>query len=83
MATWTWRTVASTRHEWEVPAAEPWGACLGDIQSALLAAANSYRRVHGLADGEPLTDDALRLKVTDDAILISFTEEQPVAGPTP
>ncbi|NWF25278.1 hypothetical protein HW130_03195 [Streptomyces sp. PKU-EA00015] len=77
MATWTWRTVTSTRREWEVPAAEPWGAFLGDIRGALLAASIAYREAHGLPEDAPLTDDALRFKVTDDAILISFTTETP------
>lgn len=79
MATWTWRTVTSNRREWEVPAAEPWGACLGDIQSAVLAASVAYREAHGLPVDAVLSDDAMRFKVTDDAIVISFTTEAPAA----
>lgn len=76
MTAWTSRTVTSTRHEWEVPAAQPWGACIGDINSASVVACRAYRQAHGIADDEPLTDDALRFHVTDDAILISFTTEE-------
>jgi hypothetical protein len=75
MATWTSRTITSKRREWEVPAAQPWGACLGDIQSATLAATIAYREAHGLPADHQLWDDALRFHVTDDAILISFTTE--------
>lgn len=77
MPSWTWRTVTVTRREWEVPAAQPWGACLGDVQSAILAASVAYREAHGLAEDTPLWDDALRFHVTDDAIRISFTVETP------
>lgn len=76
MATWSWRTIRTARSEWVVPAAEPWGACLGDIQSAITAAANAYRRVKGLPEGAALPDDALRFKVTDDEIVISFVTEE-------
>ena len=79
MATWSHRTVTSTRQEWEVPATRPWGACLGDIQSAILAASNAYREAHGLPEDHQLWDDALRLHVTDEAILISFTTEEAAA----
>jgi len=79
MAAWSHRTVTSTREEWEVPAAAPWGACLGDIQSALLAASNAYRAAHGLPEDHQLWDDVLRLHVTDDSIVISFTTERPTA----
>ena len=77
MATWTSRTITSTRREWEVPAEQPWGAVLGDIEGATLAAKIAYREVHGLPEGQPLWDDALRFHVTDDAILISFIVEEP------
>ena len=79
MPTWTWRTVTGTRREWEVPTAEPWGACLGDIRSAILAASMAYREQYGLEKDAPLSDDAMRFKVTDDAIVISFTTEAPAA----
>ena len=76
MATWSHRTVTSTRKEWTVPAEQPWGAVLGDIQGAILAAAHAYREAHGLPKEQQLWDDALRFHVTDDAIVISFTVEK-------
>ncbi|MGW7350907.1 hypothetical protein [Streptomyces sp. NPDC054784] len=77
MATFTTRTTVSTRHEWIVPAAEPWGAFLGDIEAAAAAASRAYRQQHGMAEAETLSDDALRWRPTDDAIVISFTTEEP------
>lgn len=77
MATYTWRTITSTRREWVVPAAQPWGACLGDIEAAVAAASMAYREAHGLDEGVTLPDDALRFHVGDDEIVISFTTEEP------
>ncbi|GGY29825.1 hypothetical protein GCM10010363_07880 [Streptomyces omiyaensis] len=73
MTTWTTRTTVSTRHEWEVPAREPWGADFGQVESATTAALRHYRRHYGLGDNDTVPDDALRFKVTDEAIVISFT----------
>ncbi|MFD3535337.1 hypothetical protein [Streptomyces sp. NPDC058664] len=77
MATWTSRTITSTRHEWEIPAAEPWGAALADVESATAVAAIHYRKIHGFAEDAPLPGNALQFHVTDDAIVISFTAERP------
>ncbi|MEU0783485.1 hypothetical protein ABZ341_18165 [Streptomyces sp. NPDC006173] len=79
MATYTTRTITTTRREWVVPAAEPWGACIGDINAACAVACRAYREAHGLPEGASLADDALRFKVTDDAIVISFTTEAEAA----
>lgn len=76
MATWSHRTVTSTREEWTVPAAEPWGAFLGDVYSAIATASNAFRQQRGLPQDRALPDDALRFKVGDDAIVISFTVEE-------
>ncbi|MBD0743530.1 hypothetical protein [Streptomyces sp. CBMA152] len=75
MATHTVRTVTSTRYEWIVPAAEPWGAAGAEVAKAWTAADMAYRERHGLAGDQPLADDALRFKVTDAEIVISFTVE--------
>lgn len=77
MAAFTTRTIVSTRREWIVPAAEPWGACIGDINAACAVACRAYRDARGLAEDAPISDDALRFHVTDDAIIISFTTEEP------
>lgn len=79
MPAWSARVITSTRHEWEVPAAQPWGAALDDIESALGVAARRYRELHGISDLVTLPGDALRFHVTDDAIVISFTHERPAA----
>lgn len=77
MATYTWRTITSTRREWVVPAAQPWGACLGDLRSAIAPASMAYREQHGLNETVTLPDDALRFHPMDDEIVISFTVEEP------
>lgn len=76
MPTWSSRTITSTRHEWEVPAAEPWGAAAAEVGKAWSAADRAYREVHGLPAEGALSDDALRFRVRDDAIVISFTVEE-------
>lgn len=79
MATWTRRTIRSAREEWAVPTG-PWGAALGDIRAAITAASVAYREAHGLPQDYALPDDALRFHVTDDAVLITFTTEEPDRG---
>ncbi|MFE5895859.1 hypothetical protein ACFQ67_00260 [Streptomyces sp. NPDC056488] len=80
MATWSARTVTTTRYEWIVPAEEPWGAALADVESATAVAATRYREAHGLADMTPIPGDALRYHVTDDEIVISFTTGRPASA---
>lgn len=75
MATYTSETVTRTIRRWIVPAAEPWGACIGDINAACAAACRAYRETHGLTEGQTLSDDALRFHVTDDEIVISYETE--------
>lgn len=76
MATWTSRTITSTRREWEVPAAEPWGAAADEVAKAWEAASRAYGEAHGIPSGGLLPDDALRFRCRDDAIVISFTVEE-------
>lgn len=75
MATFTTETITRTVRRWRVPAADPWGACIGDINAACAAACMAYREQYGLTEGASIADDALRFHVTDDAIVISFTIE--------
>lgn len=75
MATFTSRTITSTRHEWSVPAAEPWGAASEEISKAWAVAAAAYREAHRLSEEIQLPGDALRFKVGDEEIVISFTVE--------
>ncbi|MEW2415332.1 hypothetical protein AB0953_16675 [Streptomyces sp. NPDC046866] len=76
MATYTSRTVVSTRHEWIVPAAQPGGAAWEEIEKAVLAAWTAYREEYGISSAA-IPGDFARFTVTDDAIFISFTTEQP------
>lgn len=77
MAAWTARLITSTRLEVEVPAAQPFGAALGDIEAAIGYAANRYRAAHDIPENVTVPDDALHFRAADDAILISFTVETP------
>ncbi|WP_329131435.1 hypothetical protein OG552_10200 [Streptomyces sp. NBC_01476] len=80
MATYEHRKVTSVRHEWIVPATEPWGAAHAEIGKAWSAADRAYRETHGLDKDTPLSDDAIWFHVTDDAVVIRFTTETPQAG---
>lgn len=77
MPTHTSETITRTIRRWIIPAAEPWGACIGDISAASADACRVYREVHGLPVSEQLPDDALRFHVTDEAIVIEFATEEP------
>ncbi|MGW5173179.1 hypothetical protein ACWERY_02275 [Streptomyces sp. NPDC004082] len=77
MATYTSRTITSTRHEWIVPTPEPWGAGIGDINAACAVACRAYRATHKLPEGDPLPDNAISFKTGDNEIIISFTREEP------
>lgn len=80
MATYFDRIITSTRYEWEVPAAEPWGAAAEEISKAWTAAAATYRDVKGLPSDAVLSGDAIRFHVTDDAIVLTFTHDKPAGG---
>ena len=75
MAEYSSETVTRTIHRWIVPAAQPWGACIGDINAACAAACRAYREAHAMPDGPALPDDALRFHVRDEEIVIEFTTE--------
>lgn len=77
MATYSSRTITSTRREWIIPAAQPWGAAAAEVGKAWAVAELAYREQHNLPAEQPLHDDALRFHVGDDEIIISFTVEGP------
>lgn len=85
MATWTTEDVTTRTRRWIVPATQPWGAALGDIQSATFAAAAAWREHHGLPEGATLPDDALRYHPGDETVIVSFTVEEaaPIPAPSP
>jgi hypothetical protein len=75
VAAYTSETVTRTIRRWIVPAGEPWGARVGDINAATAAACRAYRETHGLAEGARIPDDALRFHPRDDVIVIEFWVE--------
>ncbi|MEU3613452.1 hypothetical protein ABZ725_14210 [Streptomyces sp. NPDC006872] len=81
MTTYTSETVTRTIRRWIIPAAQPWGACIGDINAATVAACRAYRETCGLPEDAALPDNALRFHVADDAIVISFETDTPVGQP--
>lgn len=76
MATWSHRIVTSRRHEWTVPAREPWGAMLGDIQSAMAVADISWRTHHDWPKGGTIPADALKFRPSDEEIVIWYTTDE-------
>lgn len=80
MATFEHAVITSTRFEWRVPAAEPWGATAEEISKARGAAEAAYRDVHNIPLGVALAGDAIRFHVTDDAVVITFTHDTPIGG---
>jgi hypothetical protein len=78
VADYTSETITRTIRRWIIPAAEPWGAAADEISKAWSAAADAYRLVYGLTDGDSLPGDALRFHVRDDAIVIEFVFEPDV-----
>lgn len=80
MATFSHRRVTTTRHEWRVPAAEPWGAAAGEIGKAWAAAEAEYRHLNNIPQDAPLSDDSMWFHVADDEVVITFVTETPEAG---
>ncbi len=76
MAVFSSRTVRSTRREWIVPTPRPEGMAYIEVYKAVAAAEAAYREAHGLDEQAVLADDALRVHVGDDEIVISFTVEE-------
>lgn len=69
MTDWTRTEKTRTEVQYEVPAREPWGACWSQVQQAIDAARMEY-------PGKP-ADDAIRVHVTGDSILVAFEKKQP------
>jgi hypothetical protein len=77
VATYTTESVTLTIRRWIVPAVEPWGATAAEISKAWAAAELDYRRHRGIPQEQPLADDALRFRIRDGEIVISFEFETP------
>jgi len=76
MATYTWGETIERRRWWQVPCEGPWGAAGAELYKAMHAASCSFRTAHGLADDAALHDNALRITVTDDAVVIAYSLEE-------
>lgn len=77
MTDWTRAERTRVTVEYEVPAKEPWGACWNQVQQALDVAREEY--FHDYKRGP--ADDAIRVHVTDNAILIVFEKKDEVSIP--
>lgn len=77
MAMFSHRTITTVRHEWSVPATEPWGAPADEVGKAWTAAAAAYREAHNIPEDTPIAGNALTVHVADDAIVIRFTHDTP------
>lgn len=74
MATYTHRETISRRIEYIVPAAQPWGAFLGDVEAAIAAATAHYIRENRVVGSVGAC--ALQFVPRDDEIVIHFTIEE-------
>ncbi|MFE2497135.1 hypothetical protein [Streptomyces scopuliridis] len=76
MATYSTRAITSTRHEWIIPAAQPWGAPYEEICKAVAGAWAQFRALNGLPEDAPMPGDFARFHPVDEEIVISFTTEE-------
>jgi hypothetical protein len=77
MTTWSVTEVTEVKVLYRIPAAEPYGACWSEVDTAMRAAIDRYRADYGL----PMTiipDDAVRFHARDDEIIIEFTRVKQV-----
>lgn len=78
MASYSRGETVIRRRSWTVKTDVSWrGAACGEVEQAISAAAASYREAHGLPSTHRLPDDALWVGVTDDAVVVSYTIEEP------
>lgn len=77
MATYTSRERTVRHIEYLVPVP----AAYAEICKAIVAAERSFKRARGMGADVGLSDDALTVTVTDDAVVISYTVDldMPVA----
>lgn len=68
MADWTRAERTRVTVEYEIPAAEPWGACWNQVQQAISVACREYEAAYGKLPA----DDAVRVHAGDDAIRVVF-----------
>lgn len=73
MTDWTRAEITRTEVQYEIPACEPQGACLNQVRRVITAADREYFAVYG----KVAADDAIRVHVTGDSILVAFEKKQP------
>lgn len=75
MATYDRLEVTTTRVEFHVPTNEPWGARWVEVEKAFSAATEEMRNAGVLGPDEVPSDDRIRLRGTDESIIISYERE--------
>jgi hypothetical protein len=73
MATYTCRERTVRHIEYLVPVP----AAYAEIAKAIIAAERSLKRTRGLGADAAISDDALTVTVTDDAVVIGYTVDVP------
>lgn len=79
MATYSRREVHTTRVEFLVPAAEPYGACWVEVYKAVSAAIAEMRASGRLGPGQEPSDDAIQIRPGDDEVIVSYDITRAVA----
>lgn len=72
MAEYSRRVMRTTRVEFSVPAAEPWGACWVEVMKAIRAATRELVEAGRLAEGADPSDDTIRIRVGDDEVIVCY-----------
>lgn len=72
MASYSRRVIRTTRVEFPVPAAEPWGACWVEVMKAIHAATRELVDNGLLAEGKEPSDDTIRIRVGDDEVIVFY-----------
>jgi hypothetical protein len=76
LATYESRTVLSERHEFIVPATDPWGACWAEVMKAIRAAHSELWELGLVPEGKDASDDAIRIIPEDDGVVVFYLLER-------
>jgi len=76
VSTYERREVTRTRVEFVVPASEPWGAYWVEVMKAIHAATAELRTSGRAEFGQQPSDDAIRIRPIDDAVIVSYEFEE-------
>lgn len=78
MTDWEERRFECTRWEFEVPTPMPYGATGKDFDVVWSHAARVAKKILGLPEDKPLSEDVLRIKPADEGVIIWFVSEEKV-----